>query len=133
MRDFSSELMQAFEQLLALLCGSHNAVLSTAENLKKCMACLAAAYGNSKHALGAQQPLHVAPSLRRYRRLDAGSLVLWAIAVATVVSAALWAGNDYTREALAARAGGGTEVLANITHALSCGVRGIGCSCAFVW
>ena len=59
----------------------------------------------------------MAPSLRRYRRLDAGSLVLWAIAVATVVSAALWAGNDYTREALAARAGAGTEVLAQIKHA----------------
>ena len=61
------------------------------------------------------------PCRRRYRRLDAGSLVLWAIAVATVVSAALWAGYDYTREALAARAGAGAEVRANMTHALVCG------------
>ena len=43
--------------------------------------------------------------------------MLWAIAVATVVSAALWAGNDYTREALAARAGAGAEVRATVTHA----------------
>lgn len=62
----------------------------------------------------------LATSLRRSRRLDAGSLVLWAIAVATVVSAALWAGNDYMREALAARAGAGTEVLANAAHGSVC-------------
>ncbi|KAK9818848.1 hypothetical protein WJX81_006352 [Elliptochloris bilobata] len=45
----------------------------------------------------------------QYSRLDAGALVLWAIAVATVVGAALWAGHDYSREALSAGAGADTE------------------------
>ena len=47
----------------------------------------------------------------RYSRMDAGALVLWAIAVATVVGGALWAGYDHSREALSAGASAGSEVL----------------------
>jgi len=46
----------------------------------------------------------------RYSRLDASALVLWVMAVATVIGGALWAGNDWAREAASARTGSASEV-----------------------
>lgn len=52
------------------------------------------------------------PILCRNRSLDPSAAVLWAMAVATVVGAALWAGSDFRQEVKSA--GRGTED--EVTH-----------------